>query len=157
MHTASKLVPSLYVTLFEPDRVLVRCAPTMKFYYVETALLPLWRRLNSLCFRQPLPPTQQVFMPVSEFADRMQSGCQLPHCVYPEDGPEYYYMQSQLARAMLQDVDLYSPPLSCLGRPGLAGGLSVLSDRDSYPMCLCSFIAIQHHLLAPFYPVYTWL
>lgn len=98
----------------------------MKFYYVETALLPLWQRLNSLCFRSPLPPSQQVFMPMAEFVSRMQTDCKLSHCVYPEDGEEFYYMQTQLARGMLGDVDLYSPPLSCLGKPGQAGNASSL-------------------------------
>ena len=113
----------------------------MKIYYVEAALLPLWRRLNSLCFRKPLPPTQQVFMPMSEFVARMQTDCQLPHCVYPEDGDEFYYMQTQLAPAMLQDIDLYSPPLSCLGSPGLAGSLPALRLQKELA-CLLPIVSV---------------
>lgn len=93
----------------------------MKFYYVEPALLPFWRRLNSLCFRKWLPPTQDVGMTMSEFVERLKTGCQLPHLVYPPEGDEFYYMQTQLASGMLKDIDLYSPPLSCLGKPGMAG------------------------------------
>ena len=112
---------TLGLTTAMPCRVAVRCSPSMNFYYVEPALLPLWRKINTMCFRKALPPSQLVQMPMAEFAARMQSGCQLSHLVYPEEGDEFYYMQSQLANGMLQDIDLYLPPLSCLGRPGLAG------------------------------------
>ena len=95
----------------------------MKFYYVDPAVLLFWRRLNSLCFRQWLPPSEDVLMPMSEFVARMRTDCQLPHCIYPTSGEEFYYMQSQLAGGMLKDIDLYAPPLSCLGKPGLAGRL----------------------------------
>ena len=70
-------------------------------------------------------------MNMAEFIARMQQGCTLPHRVYPESGEEFYYAQSMLSSCMLYDIDLYSPPLGCLGRPGMAG-MSPYRPTTSY-------------------------
>lgn len=98
---------------------------------MDPALLPLWRRLHSLRLRKWLPPTQDALMSMSEFVDRMHTGCALPNCVYPAGSQEYYYLQSQLAQGMLQDIDLHSAPLSCLGRPGVAGKLPLTPNAPA--------------------------
>lgn len=100
----------------------MRCAPSMRFYYVEPLLLPFWRRWKRLTGQRSwLPPSSFVTMPLKEFAARLERDCGLPNIVYPSEGPEYYYAQSALSNGMLRDINLYVPPLSCLGAPGAAG------------------------------------
>ena len=95
----------------------------MKFYYVEPRLLPTWRRLNDLPWRRKLPPSELLPMTMADFVARLSEDCPLPHVAYPREGEEFYYCQARLAGSMLGDIDLRSPPFSCLGRPGLAGKL----------------------------------
>jgi len=99
----------------------VRCAPCMKFYYVEPSLLPMWRRFNDFPWRRKRPPSELLPMTMAEFVARLAEGCPLPHMAYPPEGEEFYYCQARLAGSMLGDIDLYSPPFSCLGRPGAPG------------------------------------
>lgn len=71
-------------------------------------------------------------MALHEFAQRMQSGCELPPLIYPEQ--EFYYMQSPLWPEILPDVDLYGPPFTCITQPGM---------RYSFPPCQCLGFAPQ--------------
>jgi hypothetical protein len=91
----------------------VRVAPdTMRFTYTEDALVPLWDRL----FGSQHIPSRSVLMTLAEFALRLQRLCGLPSVAYPGKR-EFYYMQSLMARGMLEDLDLAGPPFSALWRP----------------------------------------
>lgn len=72
-----------------------------------------------LAFRSPQSAPSMLVpgMPLHEFAQRMQSGCQLPPLIYP--GGEFYYMQSPLWPVILPDVDLNGPLFSCVTQPGM--------------------------------------
>ena len=73
--------------------------------------------LYLLLFRPEQAPSMLVpAMSLQELRDRMDEHCQLPPLVYP--GREYYYMQSPLWPAIMQDVDMTGAPFSYLEKPG---------------------------------------
>ena len=74
--------------------------------------------LYLLFFRPDQAPSMLVpAMSLRELQDRMDDSRQLPPLVY--QGREYYYMQSPLWPAIMQDVDMDGAPFSCLKCPGV--------------------------------------
>ena len=91
----------------------MRLAPSLRFTYVERALLPLF-----LLLRTPAaaPSTLVDDMPLREFAERAQSAYRLAPLVYAPR--EACYLQTVLWPALLADVDLAGPPFCAVARPG---------------------------------------
>lgn len=85
--------------------VAVRVAPSLRFTFVEPRLMPLYLAV----FPAASAPSMLVpYMPLREFAARMQPDSRLPPLVYPAG--ERYYLQSPLWPGILQDVDTAGPP-----------------------------------------------
>lgn len=95
----------------------------MRFFYVEPRLLPMWKRWKRLLGQEAVPPSELREMRMAELIQRLQVTCPLKPLVYPQE--EFYYMQTSLTNGMPPDINLYSPPLSCLGMPGATGATFV--------------------------------
>lgn len=92
----------------------------MKFFYVEGRLVPAWKRLK-FYHRKTYLPSVLRSMNFQQFLDRIQADSGLPNLYYPQTQKEFYYMQSPIPWPLQKDIDVFSPPLSCLGIPGVAG------------------------------------
>ncbi|KAK9802696.1 hypothetical protein WJX73_007729 [Symbiochloris irregularis] len=117
--------------------VVVRCAPSLRFTFMEPRLMPLYLKLF------PATKAQSVMarMLLSEFAVRSQRNSPLAPLVYHRDAKdqgrrgtdessaanaesgrhcvsEYYYMQTPLPKALEKDCDLAGAPFGLLHQPG---------------------------------------
>lgn len=117
------------LTLRSCCTVAVRTAPSLCFAHVDPKLMSLYL----LLFRPEQAPSMLVpAMSLQELRDRMDEHCRLPPLVYPRG--EYYYMQSPLWPAIMQDVDMTGPPFSCLEMPGASScqtSAALPSDQDT--------------------------
>ena len=210
------------------NRVQVRVAPSQNFYYVETLLVPAWRRLRWFHRKTHLPSVLRT-MSFSEFVkrskpakhrpsflikeetgskntmgkctdkegtagpisissctssdmdhdeldrqssqhktlssrddlgnryetdletqndenrssrklkedSRISDGC--PNLYFPADVEEQYYLQARMPSELYGDIDLYSPPISCLGQPGMTGKSQILYLCSLQTYCISYF------------------